>query len=37
MLQGNSSYETVFLQCYSEENRGAFKSMETNKDQTNNP
>lgn len=37
MLQRNSSYEVVFLQCYSEKNIGFFKSMEANKDQTNNP
>lgn len=36
MLQGNSSYETVFLQCCGEENIGTCKSMETSKDQTNN-
>lgn len=36
MLQTNSSYETVFLQYYSEENIGTYKSMETNKDQTRN-
>lgn len=36
MLQRNSSYETVFLQCYSKKNIGTFKNMETNTDHTNN-
>lgn len=31
MLQENSSYETVFLHCYCEENIGICKSTETNK------